>query len=258
VEAVFADPDAIEVHLADYIRAHAKTSALIQVLRSSGNWEVRYTLCWVFHLYPATSARQALLERCFDRNVEVRNAAADAYYKVGRVEDGPILMTAYRRERSVRVRRTLLEALGGIRYQGAVPLLISLLDDARYRRDAIDHLGEMRGAEARAALVRALQEETDERERWAIEGCIMRVDGRARRDDYERQGRDIPRPLTAAEIERLIVERPPETTQLHTYLLLNASIAELKQAIRTSRRGEVRDVVEQVLFEIKYRDRRGL
>jgi hypothetical protein len=76
VEVVFADSSGIEIPIATYLRAHAKTTALIQVLRISSDPIVKYHLCWLFHLYPADSARQALLERCFDNDVEVRNAAS--------------------------------------------------------------------------------------------------------------------------------------------------------------------------------------
>lgn len=147
------------------------------MLRESGDPLLRHEICWNFHIDPAVSAREALLERCFDGNVEVRNAAADAYEKVGRVEDGPILMGAYRLERSVRVKSDLLKALGAIRYQPAVPLLITLLDDERFRGDAIVELGEMCGPEAREALVCALNQETDEGWRRAIEKRIMLLDG---------------------------------------------------------------------------------
>src|SRR4051794_6003963 len=54
VEAVLASwPESrVGVPIPMYLRAHAKTPALIHVLRTSDDPGVKYQICWVFHLYP--------------------------------------------------------------------------------------------------------------------------------------------------------------------------------------------------------------
>src|SRR5687767_9321570 len=92
IEALIVDPPDDPLPLGVYLEREAPTKALIEVLRRSTNHDVRYVVCYVFDRTRAKSAREPLLAALFDEDEEVRLAAADAYAKVGRAEDGPIVM----------------------------------------------------------------------------------------------------------------------------------------------------------------------
>lgn len=160
LEQLIAHPPDMEHSLGWFLERRAPTAALIKLLRESPDPEVRYVVCYVLDRTHPRSAREALLETLFDPVDSVRQAAADAYAKVGRATDGPIVMAAYRLETSRTTQGYLVIALGAIRYQKAAHMLIGLLD-SNLRVDAAWSLGQLDGPEVTAALRKQLEHESD-------------------------------------------------------------------------------------------------
>lgn len=239
------------------LRRHARVEDIIKVLRESADPGVRVEICFFFDQTMLKSGREAILTTLFDPSPRVRYQAADAYAKIGRAEDGPIIMAAYRLERSEKVRSYLVDALGAIQCQAAAPMLITLLHAGKLRYSTIEALGELRGSEVRDALAAELETETLPGWRMMIKNSIAFVEARARRDAFEARGETVPRPLTAEQIEQVVLNPPPEIGSSYVHLLIHASEEELRKARDGSEHLKVRNVAELALEQIRHRDKRG-
>jgi HEAT repeat protein len=239
------------------LRKHARIEDIIRVLRESEDPGVRIEICFFFDQTMLKSGREAVLATLFDTSPQVRYQAADAYAKIGRPEDGPIVMAALRLERSEKVRSYLVFALGAIQYQAAAPTLIKLLHAGKQRYSTIEALGELRGPEIRNALVAELETETVPGWRNMIKRSIAFIDARALRDEIEARGETVPRSLTAQQIEQIVLNPPPDIWSPHPYLQIHASEEELRKAIMTSEHLSVRNAAEWALMFVRHRDKRG-
>ncbi len=168
VDAALRQWDNLPLPIGDYLRHRAPTRELLRILKTNPDPAVRVMICSLLDSLQPRSARHALLVALFDEDEGVRESAADAYGKVGRSEDGPIVLGAYRLESSPSVRGYLVIALGAIGFQGAVPLLISLLRDHSRRQDAAWSLRALAGTtEMNCAALEAA--ERIEKDPWAAQ-----------------------------------------------------------------------------------------
>jgi HEAT repeat protein len=258
---VIAHADDFAIGIATYLEFHARTSALIELLFESPDPIVRSIVCAVLHGTKQRSAREALLAALFDPNEAVRSAAAHAYGAVGRKQDGAIVLAALRLETSDEVRYHLLGDIGSIQYQGAFPFLVELLRDRRWRLESIIALGQLKGPEVRAVLAQELAGEEDWRTSLWLRKMIELVDARAARDAWEAEHDEpMPRPLTAEEMERILIEDSPDILDCYQYFAIHATAEEVKRVLQRKRITDktVRYLMkDNVLRSIKERDRRG-
>lgn len=144
------------------LRREATTTMLIAILRSTASVYVRRNICGWFHFHPDRAAREALLERLFDDDARVREIAADAYKRVAKFGDGPIIMGAYRLERNDGARYELIGALGAAQHRAAIPLLMDHLLSGKYFMSAGWALSRLNGQDVIAAFA-AIQASTTDR-----------------------------------------------------------------------------------------------
>lgn len=257
IEEFIANPPKYVRHLWPELETNAHVEDLIAVLRHSPNPRARFVCCYVFHWTRAKSAREAVLAALFDPDKDVRRVAADTYSSVGRAEDFLILMAAYKLDRRPGFRRDIISAFGRTQCQEAAPFLIDLLKRGEHRGVVVESLGALRGPAIRAALVEALDAENDPEWQRAIKDSIAFVDARARRDEIEAKGADVPRPLTPTEIERIVLEPPEGIGSLVVHLMIHASEEALRDVAERSEIPKVRGIAENVLEFIQVRDKRG-
>jgi HEAT repeat protein len=169
----------------NWVRRSGPTRDLVTLLRTSKDPQVRYQICYIFDRRPMRSAREALVEAMFDEDVEVRKAATDAYGKVCRPEDGPIVYGAFRLETNRTARYNLILALGAVHFQRAAPALIALIDDQIFDVPAIWALGELDGPDVVAALNAALARAPDRGMVTRIQDSLDRIANRAYRSSSQ-------------------------------------------------------------------------
>jgi HEAT repeat protein len=105
-----------------------------------------------------------LVEALQDLSSGVRSSALEALTKIGDPGTGEAIMAAFsKEEQDEGMQRAFLVAFGAVGYRPAIPLLIKALSDSieATRQCAAWSLGELKASEAKDALQRALEQETD-------------------------------------------------------------------------------------------------
>jgi hypothetical protein len=257
IEAFIVNPPKYVRQLWPELAVNAHVKDLIHVLRHSPEPKARFVCCYVFHWTRPKAAREAVLAALFDPDNDVRRVAADTYSGVGRAEDFLVLMAAYKLDRRPGFRRDIISAFGRTQCQEAAPFLIDLLKRGEHRGAVVESLGALRGLAVRGALVEELDAENDPEWQRAIKDSIAFVDARARRDEIEANGGEVPRLLTPTEIERIVLNPPPEIGSSYVHLLIHASENELRNVRDGSEHLKARNVADFTLEQIRFRDKRG-
>ena len=112
-----------------------------------------------------------------DESFKVRSSAADALAKIGDVQAGPKLLQRMELEPNIGVRRMLLAALGAVKYQKSIPLLIQYLQnpDPSQRGSSAWSLGNMHATEALSAIEHALRQEHSRYPRASMIAAIKKI-----------------------------------------------------------------------------------
>ncbi len=136
----------------------------VEQLKTSQNPAVRRTAIYLLRAFGGNDALPELSPLLEDADVNVQREAIRAIITIGTDEAYGLLEKALM-SGSARSREAVLSALGTLRDERALPLFLHIVGNREYRRtarpvyeSALEALGAMGGAEAVAALSRALRE----------------------------------------------------------------------------------------------------
>jgi len=145
------------------ITEEAAIPRLIVAVQEATTPLTRQLLCDILGTRGDKQAVSVLINALQENVSKVRSSAADALAKIGDAQAGEALMKRLEIEESDGVKSALIYALGAVDYKPAIPLLIPNLSnpDRAIRYCAAQSLGEMHAQEAKDALQRALNMESN-------------------------------------------------------------------------------------------------
>jgi hypothetical protein len=181
--------------IANQIKAKAGILELADALHATDDRVVRERIC---HLLAhrergdGALAIPALLEMLRAQHPGLRSEAADAIAQISTREGsdavravataaGAVALDALTVESDARARAMLAGALGALRYEPSIALLVALLADHDWlvRREAASALGALRAAVAEQPLQRALLSESDPHAAEAVRAALAAITGKA-------------------------------------------------------------------------------
>ncbi len=118
-------------------------------------------LCEILGKRKDARAVPVLIEALHDADASVRTEAAQALAHIESSQAGDALLTQYLKEDSKGAKEWEVIALGAVKYRPAIPQLIQALQVEHLRTYAALALGELKAKEAKEAVQRALDHETD-------------------------------------------------------------------------------------------------
>jgi hypothetical protein len=180
--------------IANQIKAKAGIRELAKALHATEDGAVRGRLCNLIarrERGDAALAIPALLELLLEPDAAVRSEAADAIAQIAQREGsyavravspgaGQAVLTALACEADARARALLAGALGALRHEPAISVLIEQLEDDAWlvRREGAWSLGALRAPEAEVALHRALVRENDAQVAKAMRSALAAITGK--------------------------------------------------------------------------------